>query len=298
MPLPIITADERLAQGHNVKMVIFGPSGVGKTSQAKTLDPETTLFIDAEAGTLALGDWGGDILKIRQAADELKVHPWELARAIACVLCGPDPAASDNSPYSRLMYDAYAKQIGGTEDFSKYKTIFVDSITEASRLAFGWAQMQPEAMSEKTGKPDVRGAYGLLGREMMMWLKQLQHIPNKNVVLVGILDVMKDPDFPGKIDMKPQIEGSKAARELSGVFDQIMTIGLFRKEDEGHVFDIDKGTERAFICKSANEFGVPAKDRSGRLGRLESPNLAALLEKISKGERTDTLNTETNVTTE
>ncbi len=50
----IITADERLAQNRGVKGVITGPSGIGKTSLAWTLDADTTLFLNAEAGDLSL----------------------------------------------------------------------------------------------------------------------------------------------------------------------------------------------------------------------------------------------------
>ncbi|MEI7774513.1 MAG: hypothetical protein WCK17_07025, partial [Verrucomicrobiota bacterium] len=40
---------------------------------------------------------------------------------------------------------------------------------------------QPDAFSEKTGKPDIRGAYGLHGREMIAWLVHLQHTRAKNI---------------------------------------------------------------------------------------------------------------------
>lgn len=298
MTLPIITADERLKKSNYVKMVVFGPTGVGKTSQARTLDPARTLFIDGEAGTLALGDWGGDVLKVRPAAEASGAHPWQLARAIACLLCGPDPSAGPASPYSREMFEKYEQTLGPASQFDKYDTIYIDSVTEFSRQAFKYCQSQPEAISEKTGKPDTRGAYGLLGRELMGWFSQLQHIPEKNVVLVGILDVVKDPDIPGRFDLKPQIEGSKAARELPGIFDQVMTMGLFRKDEDKHVFDLDKGTERAFICTSTNPFGVPAKDRSGRLSELEAPNLSALIEKIRSAKRIDEFKTTTTVNEE
>lgn len=298
MSLLITSADERLAKGRYVKMAIFGASGSGKTSQARTLDPETTLFIDFEAGTLALDDWGGDVINVRTQANALGVHPWELSRALACVLCGADPAAGPLSAYSADMYEKYLKSLGGVEQFKKYETVFVDSITVASRMAFSWSQTRPEAFSEKTGKPDNRGAYGLLGQEMMQWLAQLQHIPDKNVILVGILDVVRDPDIPGRIEFKPQVEGGKASRELPGIFDQIATLSLFKSDEGEFKFDVDKGTERAFVCKSPNPFGVPAKDRSGRLEGLEAPDLGALLKKLAEGKRTDALQTQTQVTKE
>ena len=45
--------------------VIFGPAKIGKTSLLWTLDPETTLFLDLEAGGPSVRGWGGDSLKIR-----------------------------------------------------------------------------------------------------------------------------------------------------------------------------------------------------------------------------------------
>ncbi len=54
-----------------------------------------------------------------------------------------------------------------SSEFSKYRCIFVDSITVASRLCLLWAKMQPEAFSERSGKQDMRAAYGLLAQEMM-----------------------------------------------------------------------------------------------------------------------------------
>jgi len=44
--LPIITADQRLAETRGIKGVIFGPSGIGKTTLLWTLMATTTLFFD------------------------------------------------------------------------------------------------------------------------------------------------------------------------------------------------------------------------------------------------------------
>ena len=43
----------------------------------------------------------------------------------------------------------------------------------------------------------------------------------------------------------------------------------------------ENGPFRAFVCRSLNEWGYPAKDRSGRLETLEEPHLGKLLEKMS-----------------
>lgn len=293
MALRIITADERLATKQKVNMAVFAPSGWGKTYQARTLDPKTTLFIDLEAGTLALnGDkedgsdaWQGSTVNVREEAAKIGVHPWEFARGLVCLLGGADPAAAPGSPYSAEMLAQYEAGIGARSLFDAYEYIFIDSITVASRLAFSWAKRQPEALSEKTGKPDNRGAYGLLGQEMVTWLTQAQHISSKSVIVVGILDETKD-DFGNK-EFSPQIEGGKAGRELAGIFDQVLTGAMFDVSSGTPVMDMKKGTERGFVCHLANGYGVPAKDRSGRLAALEAPDLGAILKKIQSGPRVD-----------
>ena len=149
--IKIIKADERHKIPHKISMAIFGPSGVGKTTLARTLDPETTLFIDAEAGTLALGDWPGDIIDIRKQALELNVHPWALARALACWLGGPNPADVIGD-YSEAQYQKYVGALGPVSRLTKYTTVFVDSITVASRMCLSWSKMQP-SHTAANGKP-------------------------------------------------------------------------------------------------------------------------------------------------
>jgi len=263
------TAQDRLSKKKKVNILLFGGAGVGKTYQARTLDPEKTLFLDGEAGTLALGNWPGSTFSIREQSMALNAHPWELCRALACILAGPEPSAKPDSPYAKAAYDSYVARLGGPEQFAKFENIYVDSVTVASRWSFDWAQRQPEAFSEKTGKPDVRGAYGLHGREMVTWATQLQHQP-KNIILSCILDEKKD-DF-GRTVFEPQIVGGMAGRELPGIFDIVMTLADFKTED-GRGY-------KAFVTKKDNPYGFPAKDRDGRLAELEEPDLGKLIAKI------------------
>ena len=76
-----------------------------------------------------------------------------------------------------------------------------------------WAKTRPEAFSEKTGKPDVRGAYGLLAREVIA-LSSTCSAPGKTVIFVGILERIVD-DL-NREHWQPQMEGGKAGRELPG----------------------------------------------------------------------------------
>lgn len=268
----IIKASERMKEKGGIKAVILGPSGIGKTTLLKTLDPETTLFFDLEAGDLAVEGWPGDTIQPRT---------WDDCRNLAVLLAGPDPSKRDEQAYSQAHYD-FAKSQAQDADFSKYTTVFVDSITVAGRLCFQWASGQPEAISDRTGKPDTRGAYGLHGREMLAWLSCLQHDRKRDIVFVGILDAKED-DY-GRTQWVPQIEGSKVGRELPGIVDQVITYQEMQSDD-GLKY-------RGLVCTSPNPFGYPAKDRSGRLTQIEKPHLGELFTKIRRGQRNDALVTD------
>ncbi len=262
MNLPIISADARLKETRGIKGVIFGKSGIGKTSLLWTLNSSTALFFDLEAGDLAIEGWPGDTIRPRT---------WQECRDFAVFIGGPNPALREDQVYSQAHYDAVCEQFGDPSALDKYETVFIDSITVAGRLCFQWAKGQPQAFSDRTGKPDMRGAYGLHGQEMIAWLTHLQHTRGKNIWFVGILDEKLD-DFNRKV-FTPQIDGSKTGNELPGIVDEVISMA--------EISEGDWEPYRAFVCQTLNHYGFPAKDRSGRLDVIEEPHLGRLMEKIS-----------------
>lgn len=277
----IVKADERAKIPRHMNIALLGPSGVGKTTQATTLPPKKTLFIDLEAGDLALGDWKGDTFDVRSFAAKVGTHPWELARALAVYIGGPDPADL-NGNYSQAIYDGICGVLGDPSELDKYEFIFIDSITVASRWAFAWSQLQPDAFSEKTGKPDKRGAYGVLGQELVRWLTHLQHA-KKSIIVSGILN--RAEDELKRVTYSPQIEGSKAGAELPGIFDLIVTMEYLRDNRGNPLLDAESKKIRAFFPTDNNPQGFPAKDRSSTLEMTEPPDLAALITKVRAGKR-------------
>jgi hypothetical protein len=231
MGLQIISAEQRLAEKRGHKIVVCGQSGVGKTTLARTLNSDSTLFMDLEAGDAAIEGYPIDVIRPKT---------WAECRDFACYLGGPNPSLSDDQPYSKAHYDYVCQTYG-----------------------------DPDAMLTKY---DARAAYGMHGREMMAWLTHLQHIRSKNVIFVGILDESTD-DY-GRKQYQLQIEGSKTGKELPGIVDEVITMA---------VMSGDKGPFRAFVCNPLNEWGYPAKDRSGRLDVLEEPHLGKLIQKMGSG---------------
>ena len=264
--MKIITADERLAESGAPKILIGGVPGVGKTSLMRTLIPENTLFWDAEAGGLSVKD---------VPVDTVRARSWKEFRDLACYLGGPNPNLGDDKPYSAAHYDAVVSEFGDGQELDKYTTYFVDSITVAARVCLAWAQQQPEAYNA-AGAQDLRGAYGLLGREMISWISQLQHTKEKNVVMVGILEQTVD-DFK-RSHWGLQIDGQKAAKEIPGIVDEVLALHMVQ-------FEGDDAPTRSFICTP--EAGLehikgtfPLKDRSGLLDAYEPPDLGALIKKL------------------
>lgn len=259
--MKIISADERLRERRGAKVLIVGPTGVGKTSLLRTFaDPAHVLFVDIEAGDLAVIDL---------PVPTIRLDDWPSARDLACRIGGPNISFPPTACYSPAHFEA----VGGfLENLDRYVTIFIDSLTAVSRLSFRWAEQQPESYSERSGRKDLRGAYGLHAREMILWLNQLQHARGKNIIFVGILERNID-DF-NVATWQLQSEGSKTSRELPGIVDQIITYQFLD-------FGDGKPPIRGFVCSNPNPWNFPAKDRSGRLDQIEKPDLGKLLTKLT-----------------
>jgi len=190
----LITAAERLADAERkTSMVVVGRAKVGKTSLLLGLPERETIVLDFEAGLTSVeGRWHGDSVPLRSWIDTIN---------LACLLAGPDPSRPPTEAFSEEHYH-HVVELGSGVDADRYRYIFVDSITDLTRVAMAWAKTQPAAFSDRSGRPDTRGAYGLLGREVVGLLKHLQHAAGKSVVFVGGLDRARDE--LGRVSFRPK----------------------------------------------------------------------------------------------
>ena len=155
-------------------------------------------------------------------------------------------------PYSVVEYEKVTQMYGDAMAMmKKYDSIFVDSITVAGRLVlFQYCYGHPDNKSDRTGKIDTRAVYGMQGREMMSWLTHLQHIRDKNVIFVGILD--EKGRWYGRTMYELQIEGSKTGRELPGIVDEVITMAVMPSEEHGYPY-------RAFVCQTLKPMGLSSQ---------------------------------------
>ena len=104
--LPIVSAIERMAERKGVKLLMLGKSGIGKTTRLKDLDPATTLFLDIEAGDLAVADWPGDTIVTCWSDAMVAHHESSKFPPVRGLPPTPDPLAPDAAnPFADLEDD-------------------------------------------------------------------------------------------------------------------------------------------------------------------------------------------------
>ena len=122
--------------------------------------------------------------------------------------------------------------------------------------------------------------YGHLRVELVSWCTHLQHIKNKNVIFVGILDKKKDEADRDYYEI--QLDGS-ARNIIPGIVDeQLCYITI---PDPNQDPNQPKQMIRKFVCNRDNIWDLPAKDRSGKLELLEEAHLGNVLVKITDNKQ-------------
>ena len=261
--LRIITATERMAEPRGIKGCIFGRSGVGKTSLLWTLPAPTTLFVDLEAGDLAVEGWTGDTIRPRT---------WLECRDFAAFIGGPNPALRDDQPYSAAHYAAVCERFGdprvaGPLRARSSSTASRSPAGSASSVAAG-SRRRTSEQHRQTGHP--RRLRPPRPRDDLLGSRSCSTRAARTSCWSG--SSTRSSTTSTARSSRRRSTAARPAWSSPASVDEVLTLAAI-KDEAGQL-------RRALVCQTLNPWGYPAKDRSGRLDMVEEPHLGRLFEKI------------------
>jgi len=148
-----------------------------------------------------------------------------------------------------------------TPEGLKYQSVALDSISEIAEVVLN---------HEKKVAKDPRQAYGAMQEQMSEIIRAFRDLPGRHIYMSAKLE--KSTDEMGRILYAPSMPGNKTGQSLPYFFDEVLALRVEK--------DADGNTQRAIMCDSDGLW--LAKDRSGKLGAWESPDLGEIIAKIGR----------------
>lgn len=146
-----------------------------------------------------------------------------------------------------------------SEEAKGFLSVGIDSISEIAEVCLN---------AEKKATKDPRQAYGAMQEQMADIIRAFRDLPGKHVLMTAKLE--KSTDEMGRMLYAPSMPGSKTGQSLPYFFDEVLALRIEK--------DQDNVTQRALMCDSDGLWS--AKDRSGKLGPWEAPDMGAIIAKI------------------
>lgn len=197
-----------------IKVILYGPSGGGKTTTAKTLDHDKTLIISGESGLLPLSGCSIDVFDLTVDDKNNIVQPADRINNIVKI-------------YNALLSD------------TKYDNIFIDSLTELSQII-------SDSLDKKY--PDRKDGlvkwseYNKLMTNIVLKFRDLQ----KNVIFTCLSKVEKDENNKRYQDFA--VFGSISNR-LPQYFDEVFFLNSYKNESGQIVRSLQTQFENGITAK-------------------------------------------------
>lgn len=221
-------------------MMIYGDSGVGKTTLAGSADMvpamRPVLFVDIEGGTESLRNSYPDV-------DQIRVKNW-----------------GDMQRLYDALYDGK----------SGYQTVVLDSLTEIQKFSM-YEIMEKLVKLDPSRDPDVPGMreWGKNIEQIRKFVRAFRDLPMHTIFTA--LAVAEKNQRTGALMIKPALSG-KLANEVAAFLD--IVVYYYTKQRSANGED-----EQLRLLLSQKTEEVTAKDRSGRLPMvLEHPTMKKLFE--------------------
>ena len=156
------------------------------------------------------------------------------------------------------LMEAY-EWLTGSAEAEGYGSVALDSISEIAEVVLN---------SEKKIAKDPRQAYGAMQEKMADVIRAFRDLPDRHVYMSAKLE--KTQDEMGRVTYAPSMPGNKTGQALPYFFDEVLALRVEK--------DSDGASQRALMCDSDGLW--LAKDRSGKLGAWEAPDLGEIIAKI------------------
>lgn len=147
-----------------------------------------------------------------------------------------------------------------SEEGQQFKSVALDSISEIGEVVLN---------HEKKVNKDPRAAYGAMQEQIGDLIRAFRDLPGRHVLFTAKLE--KTQDEMGRVLYSPSMPGNKTGQSLPYFFDEVLALRVER--------DAEGNTQRALMCDSDGLW--QAKDRSGKLGAWEAPDLGEVIRKIA-----------------
>jgi len=144
------------------------------------------------------------------------------------------------------------------KDNNDFETICLDSISEITEVVIAEFLKDPDIK-------DGRQAYAKLSEAMMPMIRRFRDLKGKNVVFTSKAKRFED-ELTGRVMIEPMLPGRVVPTNLPYMVDELLYM------------DVDRKGNRILQCMPTS--GILAKDRSGKLGPKEEPNLTHIFDKI------------------
>lgn len=176
-------------------------------------------------------------------------------------------------------FGAIWRELQTPEAQAAYDNVFVDSLTEIGEIC------KVHIVTKE--RPNVRGKidkiyddqldlkdWSLYIEKMRRFIRSYRDLPY-NIVFTALEAQDKD-ETTGAISHGPSLPGSKLSQALPGYFDEVFRLVIQKAEDKQERYFLTELTEKSV-----------AKDRSGKLNRLEMPDWTMVMQKIQAGFSAD-----------
>ena len=158
------------------------------------------------------------------------------------------------------LFEAY-QFLTTTEDGNRFKAIVIDSVSEIAEVLL--------AEEKKTSK-DARAAYGNTSERMMELLRAFRDLQGRHVLFISKLEKIKD-EMSGALMYGPSMPGQRLGQAIPYLVDEVFALRV-EKDPDGNI---------TRWMQTTPDFQWQAKDRSGKLGAFEEPNMKQIIEKIT-----------------